>query len=77
MQVGEKVRQSLFKLRSTWTEFFPANQLYELDMKVKLLDPAWPVMAVPTNPPVTVVTPAIHVNPRFIKKVRRASLRQL
>ena len=49
----------------TWASYFPAKKLYALDLKVKELDPAWPVVADPTASQ----TAAIHVNPKFIKKV--------
>ena len=39
-------------------------------MKVKTLDPAWPVMAV-VEPKLQAATQpaAIHINPKFLKKV--------
>ncbi|CAJ0582439.1 unnamed protein product, partial [Mesorhabditis spiculigera] len=39
---NEHVRTGLFNLRRTWGDFFEKDKLYELDMKVKELDPAWP-----------------------------------
>jgi len=44
-KANEKVRASLYKLRHTWTAapLFSAR-LQELDLKVKRLDPAWPVL---------------------------------
>ena len=49
----------------TWSSFFPPKKLYAMDLKVKELDPAWPVVADPTASKHS----AIHVNPKFIKKV--------
>lgn len=76
------MRQALFKLRTTWKDFFPVKKLYALDMKVKTMDPAWPVMAVvepkpkPRPAPAPKAAPvqntgAIHINPKFLKKVIR------
>ncbi|XP_022086204.1 uncharacterized protein LOC110976864 isoform X1 [Acanthaster planci] len=64
-KVDEKTRQSLFKLRMTWASYFTHTKLYALDLKVKELDPAWPIVADPTT---TSHPAAIHVNPKFIKK---------
>nr|XP_026498240.1 pre-mRNA cleavage complex 2 protein Pcf11-like [Vanessa tameamea] len=46
-QVDEKVRSQMFKLRETWHEVFPSMKLYQLDVKVNLIDPAWPIQAQP------------------------------
>ncbi|XP_053616677.1 pre-mRNA cleavage complex 2 protein Pcf11 isoform X2 [Plodia interpunctella] len=46
-QVDEKVRSQMFKLRETWHDVFPATKLYQLDVKVNLIDPAWPIQAQP------------------------------
>ncbi|CAK1542774.1 unnamed protein product [Leptosia nina] len=46
-QVDEKVRSQMFKLRETWHEVFPSTKLYQLDVKVNLIDPAWPIQAQP------------------------------
>ncbi|XP_013195620.2 uncharacterized protein LOC106138874 isoform X2 [Amyelois transitella] len=46
-QVDEKVRSQMFKLRETWNDVFPATKLYQLDVKVNLIDPAWPIQAQP------------------------------
>ncbi|XP_074650128.1 uncharacterized protein LOC141905215 isoform X2 [Tubulanus polymorphus] len=61
----EKTRVALFKLRQTWSEIFPQKKLYAIDIRVRAIDPAWPVMAKPPDPS---GTPSIHVNPKFIKK---------
>jgi pre-mRNA cleavage complex 2 protein Pcf11 len=50
----------MFKLRETWNEVFPATKLYQLDIKVNRIDPAWPIQN----------NANIHVNPDFLKKVR-------
>ncbi|XP_063537614.1 pre-mRNA cleavage complex 2 protein Pcf11 [Cydia strobilella] len=60
-QVDEKVRSQMFKLRETWHDVFPATKLYQLDVKVNLIDPAWPIQAQPHQS-------TIHVNPNFLKK---------
>ncbi|XP_064074562.1 pre-mRNA cleavage complex 2 protein Pcf11 isoform X1 [Vanessa tameamea] len=60
-QVDEKVRSQMFKLRETWHEVFPSMKLYQLDVKVNLIDPAWPIQAQPQQS-------NIHVNPNFLKK---------
>ncbi|XP_068623228.1 pre-mRNA cleavage complex 2 protein Pcf11 isoform X2 [Battus philenor] len=60
-QVDEKIRSQMFKLRETWHDVFPATKLYQLDVKVNLIDPAWPIQAQPQQS-------NIHVNPNFLKK---------
>lgn len=68
---NEKIRAALFKLRNTWTPIFPAAKLYQLDMAVKKLDPAWPISAKPPakanihiKPPGSGSGSAnIHINP--------------
>merc|ERR1711933_425459 len=76
--VNEKVRMALYKLRLTWGEryhVFTDYKLYQLDLKVKNIDPAWPV---PKEAPKERVAPAsvkphkIHVNPNFVGKVTTA-----
>ena len=67
---------------------FPNDLLYSLDTQVRKIDPAWPVTAKkpelasplvqpiqgpPTDEPQTLTS--IHVNPRFLVKVRRSKLR--
>jgi len=57
----------MFKLRQTWSDVFPPKKLYALDVRVKSIDPAWPV----TAPPPT----SIHLNPAFLpSKVSNASI---
>lgn len=58
VQVDEKTREQMFKLRQTWSEIFPAKTLHALDSKVHQIDPAWPVSAPP---------PTILLNPKFFK----------
>ncbi|KAH9496037.1 hypothetical protein Btru_014990 [Bulinus truncatus] len=60
-EVDEKTRTSLYKLRQTWVEIIPNKQLYILDRKVQLIDPAWPITAKPPE------HGNIHVNPKFLK----------
>ena len=66
MQVDEKTRQALFKLRQTWADIIPNKKLYALDLRVIQLDPAWPVTA---STPEAGQVSSIHINPKFIKKV--------
>ncbi len=63
-QVDEKTRQSMYKLRQTWTALFPNSKMYALDIRVNQIDPAWPVTA---KPPETGIA-SIHVNPKFLLK---------
>ncbi|KZS15428.1 putative Pre-mRNA cleavage complex 2 protein Pcf11 [Daphnia magna] len=59
-KVEESTRASMFKLRQTWSDVFPPKKLYALDVRVKSIDPAWPVTApLPTS---------IHLNPAFLPK---------
>ncbi|KAM3869035.1 pre-mRNA cleavage complex 2 protein Pcf11 [Diretmus argenteus] len=67
-KVDENIRKSLFKLRSTWDDVFPPKKLYALDVRVKSLDPAWPIKPLPPN-----VNASIHVNPKFLKQSEEAS----
>jgi len=78
----ERARSSLYKLRQTWSVIFPRARLYQIDMKVNAIDPAWPVItpsssrvtpaaSTSTSAVTSAVTPAvpsnqIHVNPRFL-----------
>ena len=39
----------MYKLRQTWNEVFPVRTLYEIDVCVKKIDPAWPITAVLAN----------------------------
>lgn len=59
LKVNEKVRAKMFSLRQTWNDVFTQPKLYALDLKVNGVDPAWPITAK--------VSPAIHVNPNFLK----------
>lgn len=70
-QVDEKTRQSMYKLRQTWPDIIPNKQLYLLDRKVQLIDPAWPITAKPPEHGV------IHVNPKFLKVNSRSKINQL
>lgn len=53
----------MFKLRQTWSDLFPAQKLYTLDVRVNHLDPAWPITSQPK------ASTSIHVNPKFLIKV--------
>lgn len=52
----------MFKLRQTWTDVLPNKVLYNLDMHIKILDPAWPVTAK------QVTGKKIFFNPKFLEK---------
>ncbi|XP_041461947.1 uncharacterized protein LOC121413253 [Lytechinus variegatus] len=65
-KVNEKTRASLFKLRSTWNQYFASGILHALDVRVQKIDPAWPIMAASSAP--AAPAPSIHINPKFIKK---------
>lgn len=50
--VNESNRKALYKLRQTWTELFTnTDTLFDLDVTVKKIDPAWPITAVKANKP--------------------------
>jgi hypothetical protein len=53
--VDENNRKAMYKLRQTWQEIFPYRTLYEIDVRTKYIDPAWPITAKPPRP---VATPA-------------------
>ncbi|GJQ65408.1 hypothetical protein Trydic_g7518 [Trypoxylus dichotomus] len=57
--VNEKTRGEMFKLRQTWNEELQKSKLCELDVKVKQLDPAWPIV-------MSQLTNNIHLNPKFL-----------
>ncbi|XP_035442631.2 pre-mRNA cleavage complex 2 protein Pcf11 isoform X3 [Spodoptera frugiperda] len=75
--VDEKIRSQMFKLRETWHDVFPATKLYQLDVKVNLIDPAWPIQAQPQQSNIhttattsTTVTPAAVVPAEEDEKMR-------
>lgn len=49
--VDEQNRKSLYKLRQTWNEVFSNRILYEIDVKIKRIDPAWPITASTASAP--------------------------
>ncbi|KAK9738323.1 CID domain [Popillia japonica] len=57
--VNEKTRGEMFKLRQTWNEELAKSKLCDLDVKVKQLDPAWPIV-------MPQLTNNIHLNPKFL-----------
>ncbi|XP_076321065.1 pcf11 cleavage and polyadenylation factor subunit isoform X2 [Tachypleus tridentatus] len=59
----EKTRVQLFKLRQTWSDILPNKKLYAIDVRIKQLDPAWPITAQPE--------PSIHVNPKFLENKQK------
>ena len=54
----EDERAKMYKLRQTWTPNMPSETLYNLDVKIKEIDPAWPILAKPVS------SSNIHINPR-------------
>ncbi|CAG9820212.1 unnamed protein product [Phaedon cochleariae] len=58
--VDEKTRAEMFKLRQTWNDVFPQKKLYAIDVQINLLDPAWPVTALPPSN-------SIYFNPKFLQ----------
>lgn len=63
--MDEKTRQSMYKVRQTWTEIFKNRKLYAIDVRVNHMDPAWPITAVAETDKSN-----IFVNPKFIAKVK-------
>ena len=43
-QSNEEARLKMFKLRLTWTPLFTSDILNNLDLGVKKIDPAWPLL---------------------------------
>ncbi|XP_076760472.1 pcf11 cleavage and polyadenylation factor subunit isoform X1 [Xylocopa sonorina] len=68
-KVDENTRASMWKLRQTWNDVFPAKKLFSLDVRVQSIDPAWPITASPTN----VSSGSIHVNPRFFSMPQQSA----
>lgn len=53
----------MYKLRQTWSDIFSFDQLHNLDVSVKKIDPAWPITATKS----TIVQP--NQTQTVIKKV--------
>ncbi|XP_076236159.1 pcf11 cleavage and polyadenylation factor subunit isoform X3 [Calliopsis andreniformis] len=68
-KVDENTRASMWKLRQTWNDVFPAKKLFSLDVRVQSIDPAWPITASPTS----VSSGSIHVNPRFFSMPQQSA----
>ncbi|OAD61193.1 Pre-mRNA cleavage complex 2 protein Pcf11 [Eufriesea mexicana] len=68
-KVDENTRASMWKLRQTWNDVFPAKKLFSLDVRVQSIDPAWPITASPTS----VSSGSIHVNPRFFSMPQQST----
>ena len=69
---ASQVRAMLYKLRLTWGDkyhVFTDQKLYQLDAKIKTIDPAWPVSASAPKERTNKQTPKILVNPAFVGKV--------
>lgn len=64
----EKTRRDLYKLRTTWSPYFPAKCLYDLDVAVNKYDPGWPIPSLPPQ------SPSIHINPKFLKKAENTGI---
>jgi pre-mRNA cleavage complex 2 protein Pcf11 len=58
VRADEKTRLQMWKVRQTWTEIFPTNKLYQIDVKARSMDPGWPLAKLPST--------SIHVNPKFL-----------
>lgn len=55
----------MFKLRQTWLDLFTVQTLYNLDIRIKEIDPAWPITAViPTYVPSVVKQPIKELAPQ-------------
>ncbi|CAL8089630.1 unnamed protein product [Orchesella dallaii] len=61
-KVDEKTRGLLWKLRGTWSDYFPTKKLYAIDVRCHQLDPKWPITAQAPS------SASIHVNPRFLNR---------
>ncbi|XP_014235867.1 pre-mRNA cleavage complex 2 protein Pcf11-like isoform X2 [Trichogramma pretiosum] len=66
-KVDESTRSKMWKLRNTWNDIFPAKQLYDLDVQVNNIDPAWPIVSVAKSLPTSAPKHVIHVNPQFLQ----------
>merc|ERR1711971_1336961 len=82
----EKIRMAMYKLRQTWTPWFQYKTLYDLDMRTKKLDKAWPVIENPSKSgsgsdlptaskpkDIKRQTSNIHVNPNFVARAPSVS----
>lgn len=49
--VDEQNRKALYKLRLTWNEVFSNRTLYDVDVRIKQIDHAWPITATNNLPP--------------------------
>jgi len=67
-QSDDESKMRLYKLRSTWDNYFPLKRLFALDNTIHGLDPNWPVKPLPAHLQDHGAT-NIHVNPKFLKKV--------
>ncbi|XP_066589743.1 pre-mRNA cleavage complex 2 protein Pcf11-like isoform X2 [Prorops nasuta] len=64
-KVDENTRASMWRLRQTWNDVFPAKKLFTLDVRVNGIDPAWPITPITSSG-------SIHVNPRFLPRPQAA-----
>lgn len=49
--MDEQNRKALYKLRLTWNEVFSNRTLYDVDVRIKQIDHAWPITASNAQPP--------------------------
>ncbi|XP_066922812.1 pre-mRNA cleavage complex 2 protein Pcf11-like isoform X3 [Clytia hemisphaerica] len=68
----ERNRMSLFKLRKTWTQYFPVKTLNEIDVRSRKTDPNWPILA-PAIPENGENQNKIHINPKFLQPKQEMS----
>ena len=45
----KKIAMAMYKLRQTWTPWFQHKTLYDLDVRAKNLDKAWPIIGNPSK----------------------------
>ena len=45
----KKIAMAMYKLRQTWTPWFQHKTLYDLDVRAKNLDKAWPIIGTPSK----------------------------
>lgn len=63
-KVDADTKICLFKLRSTWNATFPSKKLLVLDIRVNVLDPAWPIHPLPPDMDFS----SIRAKRKFLKK---------
>lgn len=66
LQVDETNRKALYRLRQTWNDVFSNKTLYDIDVNIQKIDPAWPITAVS---PVVASLPQQQSRPVQINKL--------